>query len=79
MATEGNLARDIDYAAIAVKKAIQEKFGRQNNLDSLEILAGDKTIFVRDGDRQTEGTRDDLLAGIRAATDYADVWVQWRR
>lgn len=74
---EERLARDIDYAAVAVKKSLQEKFGRHNDLSSLEVAAGERTILVRDGSLQAEGTRDDLLAGIRAAENYSDVWVRW--
>jgi hypothetical protein len=72
------MARDIDYAAKAVKTAIMEKFGAKNDLSGLYVLAGERTISVRDGEAAAEGTRDDLLAGIRDASSYADFWERWR-
>jgi hypothetical protein len=68
------MARDIDYAAIAVQKAIVEKFGRKNELQGLEVTANERTISVRDGDCAGEGTRDELLAAIRAAESYQNLW-----
>ena len=68
------MARDIDYAATAVKKAIVEKFGRKNELQNLAVTADEKTISIRDGRRIAEGTRDDLLAAVRAADSYARLW-----
>ena len=68
------MARDIDYAAIAVKKAIVEKFGRKAALDDLAVTAKEKTILVRDGDRAGEGSRDRLLAGVREADTYLELW-----
>lgn len=68
------MARDIDYAAIAVKSAIVEKFGRNCDLQALDVTANDRTISVCDGQQVTEGTRDDLLASIRAAESYHDLW-----
>jgi hypothetical protein len=73
-----NMARDIDYAAKAVKTALVEKFGPKNDLSGLYVLAGERTISVRDGEAAAEGTRDSLLAGIREASSYADVWERWR-
>jgi hypothetical protein len=72
------MARDIDYAATAVKKAIVEKFGRNEDLEALYVLAGEKTIAVRDNQHSAEGTRDSLLAGIRDASSYAELWDRWR-
>jgi hypothetical protein len=69
-----SMARDIDYAAIAVTNAIAEKFGRANDLKDLEVIANDRTITVRHGENATEGTRDDLLAAIRAAESYDQIW-----
>jgi hypothetical protein len=57
--------RDIDYAAVAVKNAIVDKFGRKNELQELTVVAQDKTIIIRDGGKVGEGTRDDLLAALR--------------
>ncbi len=71
--------RDIDFAAAAVKKALVEKFGRDNELADLSVEAGETTISVRDGKQNAEGTRDNLLAGIRAAGSYSDVWRLWGR
>ncbi|HBO45527.1 MAG TPA: hypothetical protein DD670_16665 [Planctomycetaceae bacterium] len=65
--------RDIDYAAIAVKKAIVEKFS-DAALDNLQVMAGQRTIYVEHDGRNAEGTRDDLLAAVRKATDYDDLW-----
>ncbi|HLA84279.1 MAG TPA: hypothetical protein VJL29_05765 [Thermoguttaceae bacterium] len=65
--------RDIDYAAAAVQKAIVQKFN-DGSLESLQVMAGERTIYVEDGGRNAEGTRDDLLAAVRKATDYADLW-----
>ena len=68
------MARDIDYAAIAVEKAIVEKFERKADLSNLAVTAGERTIAIRDGENRSEGTRDELLASIRAAQSYADLW-----
>ncbi len=68
------MARDIDYAAIAVKTAIVEKFGRKADLENLTVTAGEKTIAIRDGVQVAEGTRDALLAALRAADTYATLW-----
>jgi hypothetical protein len=70
------MARDIDYAAIAVKKAIVEKFGRKSELGDLEVSANERTISIQHEGRTAEGTRDDLLAAIRAADSYESLW-QW--
>ena len=69
-----NVARDIDYAAVAVKTAIAEKFGRQNELQDLNVTAGEKTIVVEHNGQTIEGTRDDLLAAVRKAETYAELW-----
>jgi len=68
------MARDIDYAAIAVKTAIVEKFGRKCELQDLNVTAQDKTIEVRDGRKVAEGTRDDLLAALRKSDTYEALW-----
>jgi hypothetical protein len=68
------MARDIDYAAIAVNTAIVEKFGRKSDLQNLEVVANERTISIRDGGRLGEGSRDDLLAAIRAADSYESLW-----
>ena len=67
------MARDIDYAATAVRKSIVEKFWREQ-LQDLETVAGERTISIRHEGRTAEGTRDDLLAAVRKATSYADLW-----
>ena len=72
------MARDIDYAAIAVEKAIAEKFGRSVDLQHLSVTAGEKAISLRDPElglkRGAAGSRDDLLAAIRAAESYENLW-----
>ncbi len=72
------MARDIDYAAVAVQKAIVEKFGRAADLQNLAVVAGEKAISLRDperdGQRGAAGSRDDLLAAIRAAESYDNLW-----
>lgn len=73
------MARDIDYAAIAVRKSIVEKFGRQNPLEDLEVSAGEKTIHVIHGAHRSEGTRDNLLADVRQAGNYEQLWEVWDR
>ncbi len=71
------MSRDIDFAAVAVKKAIVEKFERKHELGGLIVTAGDRTIVVRDGEHVAEGSRDALLAGLRKAQSYDEVWVRW--
>ena len=68
------IARDIDYAATAVKVAIEEKFGRKNDLQNLTVTAKERTIAVCDGQLRLEGTRDNLLAALRRAESYEDFW-----
>ena len=68
------MRRDIDYAAVAVKTAIVEKFGRREELDALEVTAGERTIVVQHNEDTIEGTRDDLLARVRKAEEYAQLW-----
>jgi hypothetical protein len=68
------MLRDIDYAATAVKTAIVEKFGRQYPLQELRVTANDKTISIDHEGRAAEGTRDSLLAAVRKAKDYANLW-----
>lgn len=68
------MARDIDYAAVAVRAAIIEKFGRQSELRDLTVIANERTISLDHGGRTAEGTRDDLLAAVRAADSYVQLW-----
>jgi hypothetical protein len=68
------MARDIDYAAIAVKAAIVDKFGRKADLQDLALTANERTISITHLGRTAEGTRDDLLAAIRAADSYESLW-----
>jgi hypothetical protein len=70
---EGLMARDIDYAATAVNCAIVETF-RTEDLGGLQVSAGDRTIALCHTGRRAEGTRDDLLAAIRKATSFANLW-----
>jgi len=68
------MLRDIDYAATAVKKAIVEKFGRQNPTEDLLVTAKERTIAVQDGEHIAEETRDNLLAALRKAESYEQFW-----
>jgi hypothetical protein len=68
------MLRDIDYAAAAVKTAIVEKFGRLNPIDNLRVTANEKTITLQDSQQVAEGTRDELLAAVRAAGSYDQFW-----
>lgn len=68
------MARDIDYAAIAVKNAIADKFGRSNELQDLDVTAGERTIVIRHAGQAAEGSRDDLLAVVRGADTYDQLW-----
>jgi hypothetical protein len=38
------------------------------------VMAGERTIYVEFEGRNAEGTRDALLAAVRKATSYADLW-----
>jgi len=69
-----SMARDIDYAATAVNRAIVERFGRANDLQHLTVTAKENTIEVRDGERIAEGTRHELLDALRKSGSYADLW-----
>jgi hypothetical protein len=66
------MLRDIDYGALAVRKQIEEKFGRQDDLADLEVRAEETTILVEHGKRRLVGTRDNLLAALRKATTYEE-------
>jgi hypothetical protein len=66
--------QDIDYAAVAVKAAIVEKFGRDAALDDLTLVAKDRTISIKHGRKQAEGSRDNLLAAVRKADSYESFW-----
>lgn len=68
------MARDIDYAAVTVKTAIVEKFGRKTTLTDLTVTANERTLSVQDGEQMAEGTRDDLLAAVRKAETYEQLW-----
>lgn len=67
------MARDIDYAAAAVRKAIVEKL-RTADLADLETVAGQNTIEIRHQGRVAEGTRDQLLAAVRKAATIDNLW-----
>jgi hypothetical protein len=66
--------RDIDYAAVAVQKAIVEKFGRKSELENLSVTVCGNTISVDDGEKSAQGSRDALLAGVRQADSYDRLW-----
>ena len=72
------MARDIDYAAIAVKTAIVGKYAAQIEPPELEVQATDKTISICHGASVAEGSRDALLAAVRKATTYQEFWTVLR-
>jgi hypothetical protein len=72
------LIKDDDCLLVKVVQAeeakkTEEKFHKCEPQD-LRVVAGDRTIFVDHDGRNAEGTRDDLLAAVRSATSYADLW-----
>jgi hypothetical protein len=66
--------QDIDYAAVAVKAAIVEKFGRDAALDDLDVTANNRTISIVHDGKRAQGTRDNLLAALRKADSYETLW-----
>ncbi|MBX3414713.1 MAG: hypothetical protein KF708_18640 [Pirellulales bacterium] len=66
------MMRDIEYAALAVRRQIVEKFGAEEDLSKLTVQAGEATIVVAHGAQRVEGTRDNLLAMLRQSTTYGD-------
>ncbi|HZZ28556.1 MAG TPA: hypothetical protein VFE46_11185 [Pirellulales bacterium] len=68
------MLRDIDYAAVAVKTALVEKFGREAVFDDLQVTANERTISVQHGQRTAEGTRDFLITILRKAGSYEQFW-----
>lgn len=68
------MLRDIDYAATAVRRAIEEKFAGCDQLSQLKVEAQAATILVEEGERRLEGSRTDLLAAVRDATSYESLW-----
>lgn len=68
------MLRDIDYAAAAVEKAIVEKFGRREDVQELRVTANEKTISLEHAGRTGEGTRDAILAAVRKADSYEQLW-----
>ena len=66
--------RDIDYAAIAVKTAVVEKYGRTDSLENLHVVAKEATIAITDGEHVAEGTRDNLLIALRKSGSYRNFW-----
>jgi hypothetical protein len=68
------MLRDIDYAATAVQRAIVEKFGSRHDVQDLRVTANEKTISLDHAGRSGEGTRDALLAAVRKADSYEQLW-----
>jgi hypothetical protein len=66
--------RDIDYAAIAVKTAVVEKYGRTDSLENLHVVAKEATIALTDGEHAAGGTRDNLLIALRKSGSYRNFW-----
>lgn len=64
------MMRDIEYAALAVRRQIVEKFGAQEDLTTLTVQAAETVILVDDGKQHIEGTRDNLLAWLRRSNSY---------
>lgn len=63
------MKRDLDYAAVAVQAAIQDKFSRQHDLSKLKVEALESTIRISLNNHHTQGSRDQLLALVRNALD----------
>jgi hypothetical protein len=68
------MLRDIDYAASAVQRAIVEKFGGRDDMQELRVTANESTISLDHAGRSGEGTRDALLAAVRKADSYEQLW-----
>ncbi|HJS09100.1 MAG TPA: hypothetical protein VJ809_15630 [Pirellulales bacterium] len=68
------MLRDIDYAASAVQRAIVEKFGSRDDVQDLRVIANENTISLDHAGRSGEGTRDALLAAVRKADSYEQLW-----
>ena len=68
------MMRDIEYAAVAVRRLIVEKFGAQHDLSTLTVHAAETTIVVADGDLKIEETRDKLLSWLRSSATYGDLY-----
>jgi hypothetical protein len=68
------MLRDIDYAAVAVKTALVEKFGREEAMEDLQVVANERTISVQHGPRRGEGTRDHLISAARKVGSYDQFW-----
>lgn len=67
--------RDIDYAAVAVTKAIMDKFKDTTpEPEKLQVVAGESIISIHHAGRSAEGTRDNILATVRKATSYTNFW-----
>jgi len=65
----------IDYQANAVKKAIVDKFfPGQGDSAELEAVSSGRIISLKDDKHSAQGTRDDILAAVRAATSYSNLW-----
>lgn len=66
------MMRDIDYATLAVRKRIEEKFAATDDMNKLQVTAGERTIRVQYADQSTTGTRDALLVKLRTAATLSD-------
>lgn len=69
------MASDLEYAAIAVERALTEKFGSRASLDGLMVTPRERTIAVCQGEQTIEGTRDFLLSIIRQAGSLDQFWL----
>jgi hypothetical protein len=67
------MASDLEHAAIAVRRAIVEKFWKSPTED-LQVTAADRFLSIQHEGNRALGTRDDLLASLRKATSLENFW-----
>lgn len=67
------MASDLEHAAVAVRRAIVEKFWK-SPLDDLSVTAADRFLSIQHEGRRAVGTRDDLLAALRKSATYENFW-----
>lgn len=65
---------EVDYAAVAVRTAIVEKFFGKAEPPDLHLESAGRMISIRDAGRSAQGTRDDLLATVRKTQTYDAFW-----
>ncbi len=67
------MASDLEHAAIAVRRAIVEKFWK-TPLEDLLVTAESRFLLIQHEGRRAVGSRDDLLAALRKAATYPGFW-----